>query len=102
VLVDSRDWANEVNRAPVAYVAEELLTAPAMRGSTWVQENRSGDEFQHPYSYLLFLGRDAEGNYVPSSQLRDVYSQQRRDVHAPEDDEEPPSDAESSAEPKEE
>jgi hypothetical protein len=39
--------------------------------------------FEHPYSYLLFLGADGQGNMVPARQLRDKYCVQRRDVYTP-------------------
>ena len=39
--------------------------------------------FQHPYSYLLFLGPDGQGNMLPGRQLRNKYSLQRKDVYSP-------------------
>ena len=68
----------------------------AQEPSTWV-EVHGGDEFQHPYSYLLFLGVDGAGDLLPVKQLRDKYAVQRRDVYTPggedededEDEEEP-------------
>jgi len=44
------------------------------------------EELQHPYSYVLFLGADARGDLLPCRQLRDKYSQARRDVYRPGED----------------
>ena len=46
------------------------------------------DELQHPYSYVLFLGTDARGDFVPCRQLRDKYGAPRRDVRRPGSEEE--------------
>lgn len=138
-LVDVRDWDQDLDQPPVAYVAEELLSAPEVRRpadcsyqhalgsrmdgyqrgfrsvlgrtacvegaccykepvhcadgrcgcwcalqapSTWVQEYGE-DPLQHPYNYMVFLGRDAAGDMMPSRSLRDKYSAQRRDVYPP-------------------
>ncbi|KAF5827961.1 Hemimethylated DNA-binding protein YccV like-domain-containing protein [Dunaliella salina] len=52
---------------------------------SWVERFGEGP-FRHPYEYMLFLGRDARGDYLPCKQLRDRYNVQRRDVWAPGDD----------------
>ncbi|KAK9814484.1 hypothetical protein WJX72_006640 [[Myrmecia] bisecta] len=83
VLVDDRDWPF-LDRAPVAYVPEELLTAPE-HPSSWVQEHGS-DRFVHPYEYMLYMGTDARGDKLPIRKLLDKYSQQRRDVFPPDSD----------------
>ena len=116
VLVDARDWPPGGDHPPVAYVAEELLTAgssvdfasetPLVRGggrpgrvvcsscagrgclgSLLATPNATSKvdarglaphclrspgplpspqdgSFEHPYSYLLFLGADGQGNMV--------------------------------------
>lgn len=53
--------------------------------ATW-PEVHGYDSFDHAYLYSLFLGQDAQGNMLPIRQLRDRYSQQRRDVYANGDD----------------
>ncbi|EFJ45564.1 hypothetical protein VOLCADRAFT_94016 [Volvox carteri f. nagariensis] len=76
LLVDARDWEYDAHLPPVAYVAEELLTWPEMEsegGKSWV-EVYGNDPLQHPYLYILFLGLDGRGDYVPCRQLRDKYS----------------------------
>ncbi|MEW5316228.1 MAG: hypothetical protein WDW38_007609 [Sanguina aurantia] len=84
VLVDSRDWASD-EQVPVAYVAEELLSAPELdtdEPQSWLE--RWGPEpMLHPYMYILYLGQDARGDYLPCRQLRDKYNARRRDVYAP-------------------
>lgn len=65
--------------------AAELLRSPEMEsegGKSWV-EVYGNDPLQHPYLYILFLGMDGRGDYVPCRQLRDKYNVQRRDVHRP-------------------
>ena len=56
----------------------------AQEPQTWSDEY-GYDSFDHVYLYTLFLGQDAQGNMLPVRQLRDRYSQQRRDVHPKED-----------------
>jgi hemimethylated DNA binding protein len=70
--------------AAVLYCAEEALQLPPPlpRGAA------QPEPIEHPYTYLLFLGPDAAGGYVPSRALREKYSAPRRDVHAPDEDEE--------------
>ncbi|KAL4422849.1 hypothetical protein ABPG75_009046 [Micractinium tetrahymenae] len=82
VLVDARDWPPLGDQPPVAYVAEELLTAGSSADFTSDQPLVDGS-FEHPYSYLLFLGADGQGNMVPARQLRDKYCVDRRDVYCP-------------------
>lgn len=48
--------------------------------ATW-PEVHGYDSFDHVYLYDLFLGQDAQGNMLPVRQLRDRYSQQRKDVY---------------------
>lgn len=47
---------------------------------TWL-EAYGYDSFDHAYTYSLFLGQDARGNWLPVRQLRDRYSQHRKDVY---------------------
>jgi len=93
VLVDARDWSYSSNAPPTAYVAEELLTCPeldeASPGKSWV-EVYGKDPAEHPYLYILFLGQDARGDYLPCRQLRDKYNIKRRDVYKPGEPEEQP------------
>lgn len=86
VLVDSGDWPEDIDEPPVAYVAEELLDAVSLAdfGSP---EPLASPSFQHPYSYLMFLGSDGHGNMIPCRQLRDKYCVARKDVYV-EDEEE--------------
>lgn len=79
LLVDAKDWEASWERPPIAYVAEELLTAPEAP-ETW-PDAYGYDSFDHVYLYTLFLGQDAQGNMLPVRQLRDRYSQQRQDVY---------------------
>jgi len=58
VLVDSGEWGEHEDNVVVAYVAEELLVAP--------QSPLEEAPVSHPYRYLLFLGEDNEGNYIPT------------------------------------
>lgn len=79
VLVDIADWPmvdDEV--APVAYVAEELLDKITLADFD-SDEPLVNTPFQHPYSYLLFLGTDSHGNMIPCRQLREKYCVDRRD-----------------------
>ncbi|GAB4820106.1 hypothetical protein N2152v2_007152 [Parachlorella kessleri] len=84
LLVDARDWPYDDEQPPVAYVPESRLApaAPAEEGED-VDPNPEGGLFQHPYSYLLFLGPDGQGNMLPGRQLRNKYSLQRKDVYSP-------------------
>jgi hypothetical protein len=90
LVLDSRDWGKngwDPNVIPVGYAPEEQLHAPALEGSTWLQEFPDGPRatFVHPFEYHLFLGIDHEGNFLPSAELRTIYGEMRRDVHAPEE-----------------
>jgi hemimethylated DNA binding protein len=80
VLVDVSDWPDEFDEPPVAYVAEELLAAASLVdfGSP---EPLASTSFEHPYSYLMFLGSDGRGNMIPCRQLRDKYCVSRKDLH---------------------
>ncbi|KAG2452863.1 hypothetical protein HYH02_002207 [Chlamydomonas schloesseri] len=89
LLVDARDWEYDPHLPPVAYVPEELLTSPELepaadgaKPKSWA-EVYGTDPLQHPYLYILFLGMDGRGDYVPCRQLRDRYNVQRRDVYKP-------------------
>lgn len=82
VLVDARDWPPLGDQPPVAYVAEEALTAGSSADFSRDQPLVDGS-FEHPYSYLLFLGADGQGNMIPARQLRDKYCVDRRDVYSP-------------------
>ena len=82
VLVDVGDWPLEDELAPVAYVAEELLDEASMADFE-SDEPLVNSSFQHPYSYLMFLGSDGHGNLIPARQLREKYCIERRDVHPP-------------------
>eukprot|EP00899_Mesostigma_viride_P006135 jgi/Mesvir1/15522/Mv03174-RA.1 len=65
-VIDSESQRKEFQ---VAYVAEDNLMLP---------EKPDMEAMAHPYAYRLFLGMDAEGNYLPCSQLRDKYRVERR------------------------
>eukprot|EP00887_Chlorella_sp_A99_P007314 scaffold2.g7314.t1 len=81
VLVDTRDWPEDPDQPPVAYVPEERLTAGS--AANFLAESPLVDgHFEHPFSYLLFLGADGQGNLLPCRQLRDKYAAPRRDVYA--------------------
>lgn len=93
VLVDVGDWPLEDELAPVAYVAEELLDEASMADFE-SDEPLVNSSFQHPYSYLMFLGSDGHGNLIPARQLREKYCIERRDVHPPGQDDSDESDDE--------
>jgi hypothetical protein len=95
LVIDSRDWWENLGRpnqessvllseVPVAYAAEELLECPAQEGLTWAQKYPDGrrKEFVHPFEYILFLGKDNHGDFIPTSELRTAYNEQRRDVYS--------------------
>lgn len=73
---------------PCAYVPQEKLYAPADEGSTWLQKYAGHplEEFTHPYSYVIFLGKDNVGDFVPVPELRNLYGVPRKDVYPPEGD----------------
>jgi len=97
VLVDSRDWPlavgdvtsasqqkqQQLDEPPVAYIAEEMLTQGSAANFDGTGAPLVDGSFQHPYSYLMFLGADGEGNFIPCRQLRDRYNVCRKDVYVP-------------------
>jgi hypothetical protein len=91
LIVDNTAWRDagwDSIMIPCAYVPQEQLWAPADQGSTWVQ-TYSGHRLQHfihPYSYLLFLGNDNAGDFVPVPELRNLYGVPRKDVYPVEGD----------------
>jgi hemimethylated DNA binding protein len=88
VLVDVSDWPEDYDEPPVAYVAEELLAAASLADFA-SPEPLASASFEHPYSYLMFLGSDGHGNMIPCRQLRDKYCVARKDIYvAVSDDEE--------------
>jgi len=81
VLVDFADWPENYDEPPVAYVAEELLSAASLVDFGSPEPLASTSDFEHPYSYLMFLGSDGQGNMIPSRQLRDKYCVARKDIY---------------------
>ena len=65
----------------IAYLAEDVLraAAPAAPGA-------AGAVAEHPYTYMLFLGPDAQGGYVPTQGLRERFGAARHDVGPPPSD----------------
>ena len=87
ILVDIADWPIDDDEiAPVAYVAEELLDKVTLADFD-SDEPLVNTPFQHPYSYLMFLGTDGHGNLIPCRQLREKYCVDRKDVYRKEDGE---------------
>jgi hypothetical protein len=94
VAVDARDWRgadlpdSQQAHMPVCYAAEEQLDCPAFHGSTWAHDYSESDhaDFVHPYEYVLFLGKDNHGDYIPAPELRTAYGAARKDVHPVDDD----------------
>ena len=80
VLVNIGDWPIDDDLAPVAYVPEEALDSVALADFD-SEEPLVNAQFQHPYSYLMFLGTDGHGNMIPCKQLREKYCVERRDVY---------------------
>ena len=86
ILVDVADWPMNVDSleesleldAPVAYVAEELLDKITFADFE-SDDPIVNTPFQHPYSYLMFLGMDAGGNMIPCRQLRERFDVERMD-----------------------
>lgn len=85
VLVDVADWPMDLENdmedgldAPVAYVAEELLDKVTLADFD-SDEPIVNTPFQHPYSYLMFLGTNGAGNMIPCRQLRERYCVERED-----------------------
>jgi len=90
VLADTSFWEPDTETIVVAYVPEEKLRPPVVEN-----EEKSVD---HPYTYLLFLGPDGKGDFVPSRRLRERYDVPRKDVYVDgegdeeeDDDPDPPS-----------
>ena len=89
VAIDVRDWREaELPRdnqahVPTCYLPEEQLDYPELRETTWKEEHAADDksEFRHPYEYVLFLGKDHAGDFIPSPELRNAYGTARRDVY---------------------
>lgn len=94
LVIDTRDWWESLGRpnldssallseVPVAYAAEEVLTCPSQEGLTWNQKYPDGPkkDFMHPFEYILFLGKDNHGDFIPTAELRTAYNEQRRDVY---------------------
>lgn len=93
LLVDTRDWPmDSEQQPPIAYVAEELLASGSSANFDGNGEALVDGSFQHPFSYLMFLGPDGQGNLLPCRQLRDRYNVFRKDVYTAEDLEELESD----------
>ena len=70
----------------VMYVAEDRLRPPP----PLAEGDEVPDPVQHSFAYLLYLGPDAQGGYIPTRELRERYGQPRLDVWPP--GEEPDSD----------
>eukprot|EP00850_Spirogloea_muscicola_P008479 SM000045S16224 [mRNA] locus=s45:295652:298329:- [translate_table: standard] len=83
VLVDRRDSPGFV----VAYVPEERIVVPG-------EKDKERSPFDHPYTYLLFLGVDSAGDFIPSKQLREKYGAPRHELPYDGEDnsEQPPTD----------
>ena len=102
LLVDTADAPPAAGVPPVvAYCAEELLlpldapesnsdaaAAPPPPGGQSLADarDRRSRAFDHPYLYILFLGTDHRGDYVPTRALRARCGADRRDVYAEGDD----------------
>ena len=91
LVIDSYAWKAagwETVMVPCAYVPQELLCAPADEGSTWIEKYTGNDlePFSHPYQYILFLGQDNAGDFIPVPELRNIYGVARKDVYPPEGD----------------
>ncbi|GAQ88307.1 UVR domain containing protein [Klebsormidium nitens] len=67
VLVDMQQSPSTL----VAYVAEENVEVP---------EEEDEEPFPHPYLYLLFYGQDANGDFIPTKQLREKYDAPRHEL----------------------
>ncbi|CAG9460536.1 unnamed protein product [Pedinophyceae sp. YPF-701] len=87
VLVDLRDFGltgmRDPQSSPVAYIPEELIASVPDEDEYGWKGAFGDDEFQHPYRYLLFIGKDNRGDLVPSKALRERFKVQRWDVHPP-------------------
>ncbi len=77
------DWAPDGIQPPMAYVAEERLWAPEQHGDGGSWLDTYGDErFMHGWDDVLFLGRDARGDLVPTRLMRTKFNVARRVVYA--------------------
>ena len=89
LVLDARDWRESAGSpraltdVPLAYAAEEQLAYPQQMDLTWAEKYPDGPrkEFVHPFEYILFLGKDNHGDYLPTKELRTAYNEQRRDVY---------------------
>lgn len=79
VLADTTFWESDTETIVVAYVPEEKLRIPVVE-----EETKTVD---HPYTYLLFLGPDGRGDFVPSRRLRERYNVARKDIYVDGEDE---------------
>ena len=77
-----------VGGTEVLYCAEEVLEPVLVPAG----EKPPPPPMEHALAYVAFLGADAQGGYVPTRALRERWSQPRRDVWPPSDDEEDASD----------
>ncbi|KZV48330.1 hypothetical protein F511_29247 [Dorcoceras hygrometricum] len=57
--------------SPFLAVPEENLVAP---------QKPDKDTFDHPYASFLFYGMDGAGDFIPTKQLREKYSQPRHEL----------------------
>eukprot|EP00271_Cylindrocystis_brebissonii_P008228 TRINITY_DN22252_c0_g1_i1.p1 TRINITY_DN22252_c0_g1~~TRINITY_DN22252_c0_g1_i1.p1 ORF type:complete len:416 (+),score=70.45 TRINITY_DN22252_c0_g1_i1:570-1817(+) len=69
----------ELNSFFVAYVAEDQL-APLL------SKEEQQKPFNHPYTYLLFYGTDAQGDFIPTRELREKYNAARHELPYDEDE----------------
>lgn len=86
VFIDARDCPEQGSdeAVQVAYVAQEQLRWPAQEGKTWLEEFAPPSphaELQHPLKYHFFLGPDAQGDFIPTAELRSAYHAKRQDVY---------------------
>lgn len=93
LIIDNFAWRDakwDPVTVPVAYIPQEKLSAPADEDTTWKQkyaDDQDLEGFSHPYSYLLFLGTDNAGDFIPVPELRNLYGAPRKDVYPREDGE---------------
>mmetsp|Transcript_13017 Transcript_13017/g.24853 ORF Transcript_13017/g.24853 Transcript_13017/m.24853 type:complete len:208 (+) Transcript_13017:163-786(+) len=71
VLVD----AKATGSYDVAYVPQDRILA--FEDAVGESEMEDVSEVEHPYTYLLFFGMDAKGNYIPTRGLREKYKVER-------------------------
>ena len=85
ILADVKDVPLDVGATEqemILYVPEDCVTVPEPP-ETWRSTYGEDDVIQHPFVYLLFYGKDGEGNYVPTKALRNRFKLDRRDVYLP-------------------